>query len=364
MASAESLRGYILEEVLAYLIRNTGYSLLVSESQDRENLAKRGNGLVVLGRGGEHQADVLGELNWIPAFTYPIRLFVEAKFRSNRLYIDAVRNAVGVLLDINQKYFKRNKDRGPHQIYKYEYALFSTSGFSKGAQNMALAHQISLVDLGIEEFRPLLDSIEQAAGILVRADIDGGYRLVGKKKGSKEVLHMRNYLRDKLGTWPEGVEGNGFGYLKDGLEPLEPVIQNAIELEELFIAIVNGPYILVLKADSRERFLRYSREHPRHRVTISWSYKNNKGRVWNIRPADVDDIDDMYVLSFSVPDVLYKWIFETNTDARSRAMNLKESHMSSITIYRFDRDGRDQIIRLNFDKEATKRRARHVERKV
>src|SRR5437016_5882482 len=104
MASRESLKGYLLEEILAYLIRNTGYTLLVDPVQDPEQLELRGNGLVVRGRGAVHQADVLGEFEWIPAFTYPIRLFVEAKCRRARTGIGPVRGAVGVLNDINQHY--------------------------------------------------------------------------------------------------------------------------------------------------------------------------------------------------------------------------------------------------------------------
>ena len=77
--SEESLRGYILEEVLAYLIRTTGYELLVDPSQDPRELGRKGSGLVVKGRGAVHQVDVLGELKWIPAFTFPLRLIVEAK---------------------------------------------------------------------------------------------------------------------------------------------------------------------------------------------------------------------------------------------------------------------------------------------
>ena len=37
--------------------------------------------LAIRGRGGRHQVDVLGELAWIPAFTFPLRLIVEAAAR-------------------------------------------------------------------------------------------------------------------------------------------------------------------------------------------------------------------------------------------------------------------------------------------
>jgi len=144
----ESLRGYILEEVLAYLVRDTGYELLVDERQDPTWLERRGNGLVVKGRGGEHQVDVLGQLTWVPTFTFPLRLFIEAKFRSEPTGIEVIRNAIGVVLDINQNNL-RNKGQAPVvQNYQYVYTICSTSGFRDSAQDMALAHQISLIDIG------------------------------------------------------------------------------------------------------------------------------------------------------------------------------------------------------------------------
>ena len=47
--SLESFKGKLLEEVLAYLIRNSGYQLLVDPVQDPDELARRGSGLVVKG---------------------------------------------------------------------------------------------------------------------------------------------------------------------------------------------------------------------------------------------------------------------------------------------------------------------------
>jgi hypothetical protein len=83
--SATALSGYILEELIAYLIRNTGYRLLVDAAQDADELKNLANGLNIIGRGALHQVDVLGELAWIPAFTFPLRLVIEAKCKKKKL---------------------------------------------------------------------------------------------------------------------------------------------------------------------------------------------------------------------------------------------------------------------------------------
>jgi hypothetical protein len=98
--SPEALAGYILEELLAYLLRNAGYRLLTDESQDPHELASRHHGLVIRGRGAEHQVDVLGELLWIPAFTFPIRLVLEAKCRKRTTDISTVRGMVAAALEL------------------------------------------------------------------------------------------------------------------------------------------------------------------------------------------------------------------------------------------------------------------------
>ena len=192
--SRDTMRGYVLEELLAYLIRNTGYRLLVDSSQDPVELEDRANGLVVRGRGGLHQVDVLGELAWIPAFTFPLRLVVEAKARGHRCGIDVVRNAVGVLTDVNQNYSTAVPGRrGLQRRYSYQYAVFSTSGFTGPAAEYAFAHHISLIDLSGPDFGDLRDIAEEFATSIVSGET--------RPSGGGFINSVRALLREALGTW-------------------------------------------------------------------------------------------------------------------------------------------------------------------
>lgn len=58
MIGREALGGIVLEEVLARLLQDNGYKLLVSADQDPEVLKKAGHGLVVRGRGGQVNANI------------------------------------------------------------------------------------------------------------------------------------------------------------------------------------------------------------------------------------------------------------------------------------------------------------------
>lgn len=107
MAKRSALRGYLLEEALAWLLRHSGYWLLVDEQQDRAELRGAGGSLRVRGRGADHQVDVLGEFAFTPAFSLPIRLFLEAKHYSDPCRLEVVRNAHGVLHDVNENFMDR-----------------------------------------------------------------------------------------------------------------------------------------------------------------------------------------------------------------------------------------------------------------
>ena len=113
MATEAAIRGYLREEAIAWLLGRSGYQLLVDESDDPQDLIWGGNGLRVHGRGADHQADTLGELSFVPPFSLPIRLFVEAKFRGTVAHIRDVRNAHGVIHDINENFSRLNSTGRP-----------------------------------------------------------------------------------------------------------------------------------------------------------------------------------------------------------------------------------------------------------
>lgn len=346
--SKETLQGYLLEEVLAYLVKNAGYVLLTDPSQDPHELEIRGNGLVVKGRGSVHQADVLGQLNWIPTFIFPIRLFIEAKFRKRKTGIGTVRNAIGVLTDINQNYIKVKDRSFLRQRYQYNYAIFSTSGFSKQATELALAHNISLIDLNPYEYKDLLDSIRSAVDKLLEMPSiedqteDDDINEISEGR-SEFVKSIRNSIRNRLETsFNSNIQRSYDSQLRD----LIIKVQN---YSELFMAMANGPFMLLLKADNVDDFRNYANNNPHHKVRITWSDNNESGTRWVIEPISMG-----YRLTFKLPKELSDWIFNSEGKPKIRALNVKESLLSNITIYRVE-EGRDIIYRLEYDAAETSR---------
>lgn len=323
---------------------------MVSADQDREDLTQIGSGLAVKGRGAVHQADVLGELKWIPAFTFPLRLFVEAKFRGAKTGLPVVRNAVGVLMDVNQRNSPVRDGGPPVQKYHYAYAVFSTAGFSKPAEDMALAHQVSLISLAGPEYGELRGTIQDVSE---QIDLERANR-------SKLVYNLRLALRQELEPlttrltvpYARAYDPEVAQYLR---LTIEPAVRTAKQYGQLFVGMANGPFMLLLKADDPTRFLEYATERPRHRVMITWDRSFEGGWSWTIRPVTNRNV---YQLVFTIPEVLYRWIFETGSRTRERALEAKQEYFSNITIYYQEKVG-DRLFTLEFDPEATLRDLRH-----
>lgn len=168
MANIPQIRGVLLEEAILYLLEKVGYEIIDVDPTVPDSSLRAGRaGLEVRGRGSWHQIDALASFISSPAFMYPLRLMVEAKcYKKDRpVGIDVARNAVGVLKDISENYFSMTR-RGGSEIqiprFNYHSAIFSTSGFTSGAAEYALAHQVFLIQYeNVPVIQPLIDAIMQ-----------------------------------------------------------------------------------------------------------------------------------------------------------------------------------------------------------
>jgi hypothetical protein len=296
VATASVLGGYVLEEVIARLIQSSGYRLLVDKRQDPHELAANRSGdLLVRGRGGTHQVDVLGEFSIIPAFGSPLRVFVEAKARSSKTGIAVVRNAVGTISDVNQGWMT---DYSKHRTRRdYRYALFSTGGFSLPAQNYALAHQISLIDLSGPEWADLRRAIHAAATSL--AAIREPFRIRLLRDVMRSVLRTQPHSIAPLG--PESDDGWA---VADQIQPI--VWELSVELDRLFteglLAFPAGHQVLLARPENFDDFFAVATRFPEHRVSLTFDERSRQDGVastWVVRP--LVPIDQTYDLRVTLP---------------------------------------------------------------
>lgn len=332
MVKRSALRGYLLEEALAWLLRQSGYRLLVSARQDPVELLSEGNTLRVRGRGAVHQVDVLGEFPFTPAFSLPVRLFLEAKFYRDPCGLDVVRNAHGVVHDVNENFMSVSGSR-PRRRYTYSYVLFSANGFTAPAQEYALAHQISLVDLSGHSFSWLRDAVGSAAAKLYDAQLHYGVTTF-------PVSWMRWQLRNALGTSPEPTEPpvTGAQMFRATAEGTLETFADSLHRRhghELLLGFPAAPFVLPLASSDRDAFLSHADLHPDHAVRLRRVGAGDEAE-WLITPQAAGT---PYQLTFKLPDHVEKWIGDIADEERARTLLVKQQFLATITVYRVSDSG-------------------------
>jgi hypothetical protein len=172
MTSNGQLRGALLEEAVAWLLESIGYRILRAGDVGVEAGAA---GINVRGRGALHQIDTLAGFDATPAFMFPLRLLLEAKCYEKKVGLPIVRNSVGVVKDISENYFTlpgRSHNREIQiQRFNYHAAIFASNGYTRPAQEYAVAHQVFLIDYkGIRPIVPLIDALRNLSLTKIQLD--------------------------------------------------------------------------------------------------------------------------------------------------------------------------------------------------
>lgn len=142
------LKGYLLELVLAKLLKQNNYIPVDSTHEPKKRVRENRKGFIEFkGRGCWHQIDLPFDYNRKVPFIYPIRLLGEAKFHKKAIDKTYIREYIGVLKDIQENYFVedgaklKNLTRRRLEVG----TVFSASGFQKEAEKLAYAHGIKTI---------------------------------------------------------------------------------------------------------------------------------------------------------------------------------------------------------------------------
>ncbi|MFF4650895.1 hypothetical protein [Streptomyces sp. NPDC001380] len=330
MISEPALRGYLLEEVLAWLLQSSGYELLTVGDDSPDVLDVQNHGLVVRGRGAWHQADVLGEFRYVPPFSLPVRLFLEAKFTKTRVPLSVVRNGHGVVHDVNENHVSSPRSpqatpRRPRARFRYSYAIFATGGFTSSAQEYALAHQLSLIDLSLPGFQGLRDLILEAA-----KNIHEEMRALPKGE-LPSVQQLRGQLRPQLnGDYPDA-------YVAPGVAEQISMLARGVHgsAPGLILAFPPAPFVLGLVPADLRAFVDYALAHPTHTVNLRRMDRAGAHRTWALRPAAAPSA---YTMTFGLPRQVEEWVLDQDESVSSRTRWVKQRLLSTMTIYWLEGD--------------------------
>jgi hypothetical protein len=235
-------RGVILEELVLHLLRIVGYRVVVA---GEESTRSGHSGLEVCGRGEWHQIDALAAFDRTPAFMYPLRLMVEAKCysRGRPVGIEVARNAVGVLKDISENYFTYPIPGNAEvqvQRFNYHSALFSTSGYTVGAQRYSIAHQVFAIQYErISLMEPVIDGLLS----LTLRHLEPGLSEAGMS------LKLREQVRQMLATNGDAPWVRESALSEDGAtHVLERVVRPLLNIGGSYFGMLQGKWPMHLLA--------------------------------------------------------------------------------------------------------------------
>lgn len=224
-------RGLLFEEIVLELLCRAGFRRLTR--YDKSIRDDGGNGLKVLGRGAWHQADSIVEFPFTPAFTFPLRLIAEAKAYTEKIGLDVVRNAVGVVKDVLEVWDRADASDAAAHKFTYAYTVFSLSDFTDPATDYAFVQGIGLVSLKGHPWAKLSKAIKRTnfAGL----------------KGATPML-VREEIREALSNYGDNGKIKGFLDVKEAMA----------EIPFLLVGMLRGglPLILVPAKDLRLEDLR------------------------------------------------------------------------------------------------------------
>lgn len=325
-----SLRGVLFEEALALLMRANGLDLIDAPGID-ENLEAKNGQMFVRGRGSTHQADALADFAFIPSFSMPLRLIVEAKSYEKKVGLATARGLKGLVDDLNEMPNTGNDPLATR--HRYVAALASESGFSPYAVEFAVAHQLSPIDLSYPVFKPVRSAVRQAA----RETLQASRRLVGPFPVQQLRVRFRSIAletsRPDEDRFAEaGVAG-----------PVDGVLTTLVTALKKFgsgiaIGFGRGPYVLPLLVDT-SKLVKIFQSH--NVVNVGFRYKPGKGRNdppgYQIVVRGEPTIPDVLVV---MPPQVMRWIAaaDDNVLKTEKVYATKKSLLSHINVYLRDEE--------------------------
>lgn len=323
MARIPQIRGALLEEAILFLLEKVGYTIIEfdsSKSPEETGLNGGPSGLEVRGRGTWHQIDALVSCDQSPAFMYPLRLIVEAKCykRKRPVGVEVVRNAVGVLKDITENYFTvPTKRRGVIQVPRYNYhaAIFSTSGFTSGAVEYSLAHQVFLIQYeNVPVIQPLIDQIMEFDENCVSRDEKP--KLSAIRKLYRNALHNREYQIDTL------------SFLTDiGLELIETsIVQSVKQIQGSYFGMLQGRWPMHFLTSTPLRAEAFQSDNIQCKLT---GFESGE---WKFTPLNINQNQPQWFeLQFYLPETIATLVSE-DWGNREAVVDIKRQHFSYINL--------------------------------
>jgi len=302
-------RGAILEEVVLYILSRNGYLPVVSAKGDESLVNERG-ALCVKGRGSIHQIDAIADARYSPPFCHQQRLLIEAKFLGQKVGLDVIRNATGVVKDVSE-FWVPVDDAKDLKRYHYMYGVFSKSEFSKPSQRYAFAHDVYLLPLERNRFfAPIVKEIDGFGEALTDYELG---------KDTPRVRAVREYLRDELLPELDNEPRDQGSLTSEHIEALNRIVLTVKGKSYGYMTTLGGSFPIFLMAENDLHTLNLGD------VTEVEIYYDNSG--WEIKKQGGETL-----FSFDLPDELFHLYAESGNLSAEKALQMKNERMADFDV--------------------------------
>jgi Restriction endonuclease len=325
----DQLAGMLLEEAVLCLLEASGYTP-VTEILHDSTLHLGRNGLEVQGRGGRHQIDAIADFAVQQPFIHPQRLLVEAKCQRDPIGIEVMRNAVGVLQDVD-KYWDYERRQEIESRYSYQYAVLSASDFTDNAKTYALVHGIYLIPLeGLPFIRPILEELKK-----LPCSRTGNFVNQQRFRQALLLFHLPDLRRAVRSAIRDG-DMTSISQIVDGpmLDHLIRFCNACRQLNKPLLAIIARRFPVFLIPEQGTNL----EEIYNCNIEIHWY-----DTTWYIQ------LPNHQRFFFSLPTTILKqYLSEENVLSELRALDLKADYFSKVQVMTKKRD-QVRIVTWNLD---------------
>ncbi|NQU47074.1 MAG: restriction endonuclease [Planctomycetes bacterium] len=303
---ANQIAGAALEEAVLAMLGASGFLALKDTSGD-PTINPHKPAVTIRGRGAEHQIDAVADPIIDYAFSSPARLLIEAKaYREDRTVpLNVVRNAVGTIKDLSEFWGQSGPDDSETRRYHYRYAIFSTSKFSKPAQEYAFAQDVYLLPLRRSAF--FLPVVESLDGIKTYFADDSNALGIS-------ITELRKELRKSIKD----------GLMANPLPGFEELVNAVRAVRHGLIAISNRQFPIFLVPENPEVLRNLNATE---RVKIVW---DDNG--WYLYRRDTNEC----LFSFDLPSELFQLYSTNGRLERWAALLLKSERLGVLRATHFD----------------------------
>lgn len=339
-----------------YLMHRNGYSLIPHDGVKvvYPDHGRSKYNIKMQGRGTNHQIDLPFDYDNDIPMVNPIRVIGEVKYYNKPIGISAIRDFFGVLEDINQNHFYATGYRTTNRKYrKLEQGLFiSASGFTKGAQSFALAHNIKLLSPGSSRFiRNIKNGIDRIS--------ESVYFLLETNQIEQDsVISLLKFLFNNIVYRMDELTFNGLHNQRN----IPRILLNAIEedmetllsdsiLETMILGSTTSGHLLLFVSD--EPFpVQLFRFTDSIDVAIYYDYLEETNEVDETIKLKIPMNQRMYTMYTSVPKEILIGIQQEH-EQYNNAIRLKHIIFNKIII-NMEIYEQQRIIKLRFNEQLTR----------